>query len=308
MICSKGRRFFFPAAMSFLLLMALGRLLAALGIFPAGTDKSLNLYVIYIALPALVLQQVPKLHFSDQLLAPLLMPWAVIAVSAFLALLACRLLRWSKETAGALLLMAPLGNTGFLGLPMVEQFFGPDALAYAVVYDQLGTFLALSTYGTLVLALYSGGEKPRPAVLLRRLVSFPPFAALLLALMLRDVILPDWAQHLLAIAASSMVPVVMVAIGVQTKLLLPRDEIAPLAFGLALRMAVVPLLFIFSCRLLNISGEAVKVSLFETAMPPMVTASVLASVAGLKPQLSSALAAYGIVCAFLTLPVIYRLL
>ncbi len=127
--------FFYAAAMSFLLLMAFGRLLAATGVFPAGTDKSLNLYVIYIALPALILQQVPKLHFSDQLFAPLLMPWLVIAVAALLVLLICRLLHWSKETAGALLLMVPLGNTGFLGLPMTERFFGQEALAYAVVYD-----------------------------------------------------------------------------------------------------------------------------------------------------------------------------
>jgi predicted permease len=294
--------------MSFLLLMALGRLLAVLGIFPAGAEKTLNLYVIYIALPALVLQQVPKLHFSDQLLAPLLMPWLVIIVAALAVLLICRLMHWSKDTEGALLLMVPLGNSGFLGLPMVERFFGQEALPYAVVYDQLGTFLALSSYGTLVLALHSGGEKPGLPVLLRRLISFPPFAALLCAFMLHGVILPGWTQHMLSMTASSMVPVVMVAIGVQTRLLLPRNEVAPLAAGLVLRMAAVPLLFILGCHLLGISGEAVKVSLFETAMPPMVTASVLASAAGLKPQLSAALAAYGILCAFFTLPVIHWLL
>jgi malate permease and related proteins len=288
--------------------MILGRLLSALGIFPVGTDKSLNQYVIYIALPALVLQQVPKLTFSDQLLAPLLMPWLVIVVAALLVLLISHLLHWSKEITGALLLMVPLGNTGFLGLPMVEQFFGQAALPYAVVYDQLGTFLALSSYGTLILALYSSGTKPGLATLLKRLMSFPPFAALLVALLLRGVTVPAWMQNLLSMSASSMVPVVMVAIGVQTRLLLPRDELSPFALGLLLRLVIVPLLFILACRVFGLSSEAIKVSLFETATPPMVTASVLASVAGLKPQLSSALAAYGIVCAFFTLPVIYRLL
>ncbi|XCN72138.1 MAG: hypothetical protein Q3M24_17765 [Candidatus Electrothrix aestuarii] len=52
--------------MPFFLLLALGRLLDYLQIFPPGADKSLSLYVIYVALPALILRQVPELHFSGR--------------------------------------------------------------------------------------------------------------------------------------------------------------------------------------------------------------------------------------------------
>lgn len=108
--------------MPFVLLLALGRLLDYLKIFPPGADKSLNLYVIYIALPALILRQVPGLAFSGEYLAPLIMPWLVLLFSGLLVFLLCRLLHWSREITGALLLMVPLGNTAFLGLPMVEHF------------------------------------------------------------------------------------------------------------------------------------------------------------------------------------------
>ncbi|WPD21347.1 MAG: hypothetical protein SD837_14200 [Candidatus Electrothrix scaldis] len=43
-------------------------------------------------------------------------------------------------------------------------------------------------------------------------------------------------------------------------------------------------------------------------MPPIIMTSVLASVSGVQPRLSSAMAAYGIACAFFTLPVIYNFL
>ena len=166
----------------FFILLLSGLVLQYLKIFPADTDKSLNLYVIYIALPALILQQVPKLNFSGSILAPFIMPWLVVIVSGLLVLFLCRAMKWSSETTGALLLMVPLGNTSFLGVPMVERFFGSSGVPYAVLYDQFGSFLALSSYGTLILAMYGKGARQGWGDILVRIITFPPFIALLAAL------------------------------------------------------------------------------------------------------------------------------
>ena len=289
----------------FFILLLIGLVLQYLHVFPAETDKSLNLYVIYIALPALILQQVPKLDFSGNLLAPFVMPWLVVIFSSLLVLLLCRFMRCSRETTGALLLMVPLGNTSFLGVPMVERFFGSSGVPYAILYDQFGSFLALSSYGTLILAIYGSGSRPGPLDIIKKIFIFPPFLALMAALYLHGTSFPGWLDSLLSMAAKSLVPVVMVAIGFQMRLLLPKDELLPLAAGLTLRLLVTPVVFLFACKLFNLTGPAVKVSLLETAMPPMVTAGALASIAGLKPRLSSAMAAYGILLAFFTLPLIY---
>ncbi|MCL7487762.1 MAG: AEC family transporter [Desulfobulbaceae bacterium] len=276
--------------------------------FPVDTDRSLNLYVIYIALPALVLVQVPQLALSSELLAPLLMPWLVVVVSGSLVWLLCRMLGWSREITGALLLMVPLGNTSFLGIPMVEMFFGSPGVKYAILYDQFGSFLALSTYGTFILALYGGGEKPSPAGILRKIVFFPPFIALVAALALRSFIFPAWLLSMLEMTARSLVPVVLVAIGFQMRLRMPVSELLPFTAGLAIRLLAVPLIFILVCRLAGLTGPAIQVSLFETAMPSMVTAGALASIAGLAPRLTSALVGYGILASFVTLPFIFRLI
>lgn len=291
----------------FFLLMLIGQLLRHIPVFPKKTDVSLNLYVIYIALPALTLQQVPNLDFSDNILSPLIMPWLVILFSSVVVLLLCKTMRWSKEITGSLLLMVPLGNTSFLGIPMVEQFFGSAAIPYAVLYDQFGSFLALSTYGTLILALYGSGSRPGIVSILKRVFLFPPFLALVAALFMHGKTYPEWMSTFLSMAAASMVPVVMVAIGFQMRLFLPKDELLPLAGGLGIRLLLTPIIFLYICKITGLSGPATLVSLFETAMPPMVTAGALASIAGLKPRLSSAMAAYGILAAFFTLPFIHSL-
>lgn len=295
------------SVLPFFLLMLFGQILRHIPVFPKETDKSLNLYVIYLALPALTLQQVPKLNFSDNILSPLIMPWLVILFSGAAVLLLCKLMNWSKETTGSLLLMVPLGNTSFLGIPMVEQFFGSAAIPYAVLYDQFGSFLALSTYGTLILAIYGSGARPNLLSILKRIFLFPPFIALIIALCMYGKSYPEWLSTLFSMGAASMVPVVMVAIGFQMRLLLPKDELLPLAGGLTIRLLLTPIVFLYCCKIAGLSSPATLVSLFETAMPPMVTAGALASIAGLKPRLSSAMAAYGILFAFFSLPFIHSL-
>jgi predicted permease len=292
----------------FLILLAAGQVMRRIPGFPVDTDRSLNLYVIYVALPALVLVQVPKLVLTSDLLAPLLMPWLVVMVSASLVWILCRLLGWSRGITGALLLMVPLGNTSFLGIPMVEMFFGIPGVKYAILYDQFGSFLALSTYGTFILALYGGGESPSIGKTLRKIVFFPPFIALVVAMTLRSVTYPAWLVSMLEMTARSLVPVVLVAIGFQMRLRMPTSELLPFATGLTIRLLVTPLIFILACRLAGLTGPAIQVSLFETAMPSMVTAGALASIAGLEPRLTSALVGYGILASFVTLPFIFHLI
>ena len=288
-----------------LLLLAAGLVLRRLPVFPAETDRSLNLYVIYVALPALILIQIPSLHFSRAALATVIIPWCALILSALLVLILARILRWSREVTGALLLMVPLGNTSFLGIPMVEQFFGRHLVGYALLYDQFGSFLALSTYGTLILALYGQGDKPTLARVLIKIFTFPPLIALVAALALPPASLLTPIRPALSLAADSLVPVVLVAIGFQMRLLLPARELAPFVLGLGIKMLGIPALLIAVSRMLGFSGDPLRVALFEAGMPPMVTAGALAAIAGLKPGLTSAMVGFGILVSFFTLPLLF---
>jgi predicted permease len=288
--------------------LLIGIVLRRLPQFPKETAQVLNLFVIYVSLPALVLLKVPELTFSRDILSPVIMPWVMLLVSAGIILLAARLYHWPQETTGALLLLVPLGNTSFLGIPMVRAFFDEVGIPYAVLYDQLGSFLALATYGTVVLALYGSGSRPRLALIVKKVITFPPFLALVLAVICRDVRLPAPAASLLDSLAVTLVPVVMIAVGYQLTPRLRPEMMSPLLIGLSIKLIVAPLLALAICRFLGIDTLAVRVAIFEAGMPPMVSAGALAIMAGLAPELTAAMVGIGTLLSFLTLPLLFQLL
>lgn len=289
--------------------LLIGITIKRLPAFSKETGTVLNLFVIYISLPALVLLKVPELIFSRHLLAPALMPWGMLLSSAVVVLFLSKVFGWDKGTTGCLLLLIPLGNTSFIGIPMVKVFFGDKAIPYAVLYDQLGSFLALATYGSLVLALYGlGNTKPSVTDVVKKIVTFPPFIALLLAFFLRFFSYPDVTQNILEMLAATLVPLVMIAVGFQLQLRLNREVVGQLTVGLLIKLIAAPILALVFCRLAGLEGYAVNVSIFEAGMPPMISAGALAIIADLNPQLTAALVGIGLLVSFATLPALYQLI
>jgi malate permease and related proteins len=289
--------------------LAIGKILSRFPRFPEESAPVLNQFIIHVALPALILLKIPELVFSRELLVPALLPWVMLVSSAAAVLLGCRLFRWSRETTGALLLLAPLGNTAFLGIPMVTAFFGEEAVPHAVLYDQLGSFPALVTYGSAIIAIFSaGGKSPSASEAVKRIVTFPPFIALLLAFTLRPLAYPEFFTALLQSLAATLVPVVMIAVGFRLTFRLSHEISGPLAYGLSVKMIMAPAAALMLATLLDLQGLAVQVSIFQAGMPPMVLAGALALAANLSPRLAAAMVGLGILASFVTLPILYQFL
>jgi len=300
-----------PGVANFLIIgvcVLLGVLFRRLRIFPADTARSLNLYALYLSLPAVILLKVPQIGLSREMLAVAVLPWLMLLFSAGLVLAAARLCGWPRPIIGVLLLVVPLGNTSFMGVPMIQAFFGAAGIPYLIVYDQVGTMLIFATYGSLILALYGRDGAVNLAAIARRALFFPPTIALLIGLALRGWPYPAPLVQLLEGLAATLTPLVMTAIGFQMTLRLRRTTLAPLATGLTIKLLLAPLAALLLCRLLGWQGLAVDVAILEAGMPPMVTASALAVAAGMAPELAVALTGLGIIAAFLTLPILFSLL
>lgn len=291
------------------LMFLAGGLLTRAGVFSDAAADTVNRFVIYVSLPALVLHIVPGLHWEPSLWLLVIVPWATLLAGAVAIVLLGKLFAWPRPVLGALLLCAPLGNTSFLGFPMVAALRGPDAVHYAVLYDQLGSFLSLSTYGLWVIARFSGEAKPSLAIMAKRVVGFPPFIALLIALSfaLSPLAMPEPLDSVFARVGDTLSPLAMFAVGMRLRLRPPPQRSA-LALGLTTKMVLVPVCAWLLCRALGGHGLAADVAVLEAAMPPMLSAAALASMAGLAPELCAALAGYGIVAAFALLPLLSALL
>ena len=289
--------------------LLIGMLLRRLPAMPDNSGLVLNIYVLYVALPALILKNIKLLEFSFALLIPAVTPWLLLLVVVATVLLLSRLFGWSREVTGALLVILPLGNTSFLGFPMTEALFGQTAMPYAVVYDQIGSFIALATYVTIVAAIYSPTmTKPTPKAILLKIIGFPSFIALIVGLLIRDFTLPPLAVSLVDNLAATLVPVVMIAVGFQLSFRFSKSELSPLVSALCIKLLLMPVSAWLIWRALGQEGLAVQISIFQAAMPPMISAGAIAIMAGLAPRLVNGVIGFGILSGLMTLPVVYWLL
>lgn len=279
-----------------------GMLLRWTGRFPEATPAALNGYVIHVALPAAALLYLHNIPFAPNMVMIPLMPWLLFLLAwGFFALLG-RLLQLPRRTVGALILMGGLGNTSFVGLPMIEAYYGRELLGVGILTDQLGSFMTLSTLGVLVASLYSSGN-PSLRDMPRKVLFFPPFQALVLALILRPLPYPEWATLVLRKLADTVSPLALVSVGFQLRLTSLAGLKLRLATGLGFKLLLAPaLLSLGYLGLLGLRGPAIQVTLFEAAMAPMITAGIVAIDHDLDPPLATMLLGIGIPLSFATLP------
>ncbi len=292
----------FDAFALILAMLALGLVFQRLRVFPDNAAEVLNKVVLYVCLPASVLIYAPRLELGRDVLAVAAVPWLLLAATVALVSLATRALKLRADEHAVLLLCVALGNTSFLGYPLVRALLGEDALPYAVIYDQFGAFLILSTFGLYVLARYGGDAKPTAGLIARRIATFPPFLALVFGLTLMPEAPPAWIAGGLQRLADALLPLVVLAIGLSLQLKLPRDELKPLAVGLALKLALMPLIALGLAPLLGLDATMHDAVVLESAMPPMITAAALAISHRLAPGLAAAMVGYGILLSLVTLP------
>ncbi len=288
-------------------------LLAGIGLrktgrFPATTPAALNGFIIHISLPALTILHIHNLTIDSSLLLPAGMAWLLFGCSWLIFGAAGKLFKLDRGTAGALILVAGLGNTSFVGLPMIEAYFGKEFLGIGIIADQLGSFMVLSTLGILVATLHSSGNVT-PRQMARKILLFPPFQALILALLLRPLPFPEWSVQILQKLGSTLTPLALVSVGFQLLFGGMRQEIKPLAAGLAYKLVFGPaLIFLLYCGVIGATGTVIRVTIFEAAMAPMITAGIIAIDHNLRPQLVGMLVGIGIPLSFITLHIWHLLL
>ncbi|GAB4168121.1 MAG: AEC family transporter [Wenzhouxiangellaceae bacterium] len=293
-------------------MIGLGRLLAECRWLPEQTADVLNRVVITLCLPAVIFLHVPKLEASMELLPLVLAPWLLLAVSVAIVLPVARRLAWSRPVTAVLLVMIPLGNTSFLGFPLIQALVGQDAVRYAVVYDQFGSFLIVCTHVLFVLAWYGEGASPGPGrmivPIIGRMLRFPPMLALIGALWLGNAWFPQWLTAIAEALATMLLPLVTVAVGLKLRLRLVESYRLPLVFGLTAKLVVLPLIALLLVSVTGLQGPVRDVIVLESAMPPMITAAALLADARLAAPLATAMVAWGVLCSALTILLWDRLL
>ncbi len=260
-------------------------------------------FCILVAFPALIIQKLYPMKIAIGDLSIVAVAIFSIVFGFFVGFLLSRFLKLERASAAVVIMACGLGNTSFVGFPFVEALYGADALGYALLFDQFGSFLFLSIFGSMI-AAWGAGRDSSPKKLAKSVLTFPPFIAILAALALKLFELPSFVLLGTDKLAATLLPLVTIAVGMKIDVSHIKENINNTAAILALKMGVVPLAVLL---ILPPLGIVSKVALIESAMPPMVMVAVFATRYGLNEKLAVSAVALGVFASFAVIPLFYYL-
>jgi predicted permease len=276
-----------------------GFLLRSSHALPKDAHKGINAWIMYIAFPAVALHYVPSIPWSLHLLLPFAMPF-IVWFGAWITLkIATPLLKLNPSAFGALLLTSGLGNTSFIGFPLTQAYWGAEGLRIAVICDQL-SFIVFSTIGLVSAMHIAHSQNNNLRNVLIGLIKFPPFLSFGAALLLPHFVSFAAFDPLLKTLAGTLVPLALFSVGMQIQFSEWKRQIKFLMLGLSYKLFIAPLIILGIASLTGVRGIAAQASIFEAAMAPGITASIIAGEYGLDPKLSSLMASVGLVLSFIT--------
>ncbi|AAC07368.1 AEC family transporter [Aquifex aeolicus] len=290
--------FIYEKVFFILLIIAFAYTLKRGGIFKEEHALPFINYVIYFALPFTIFKNLRFLEIGKEVLGVVLIAWGAIFLSILFAFLFGKFLKLEEKTLRAFLLVSSFGNTAFMGYPFLYALEGNEGLKYAILYDQLGSFLMVITLG-LFLAI---GKFD-----LKELILFPPFIALVLSFLLHGVRFPQFFEHSVEIISGSLIPVILFSLGLRLNFTDMKSDYRTLFSALFIKMFLVPLLILVFLKIFGLTSLPYRVALIESAMPPMVFAGVLALKYELDFRLAFSAITLGIVISLFTVPV-FRIL
>jgi len=270
-----------------------------------GAAQGINAWILNIAMPAVILKYVPRIHWSMEALFPLAAPVIVVAGAWAFTHLAAVAGRWSRNERTALFLTSGLGNTSFVGFPLILAYYGSGGLTTGVLCDQV-SFVLLSTVGIGWAASARAATHPvagGPSVARTvgaKLLSFPPLLTFPVALLL-----PLWvdltpATPVFDALGATLAPLALFSVGIQISFTQARRGGSRLAAGLAYKLVLAPALVLAVALLCGLSGEAARITVFEAAMAPMITSAVVAAEYETSPSLATAMVGIGIPLSLVT--------
>jgi predicted permease len=140
---------------------------------------------------------------------------------------------------------------------------------------------------------------------LKKVLRFPPFLGCVSALVLPHFISLSALDPLFDKLAATVAPMALFSIGLQLQFKGWRDEVKPIAVTLFYKLILAPALVLLVFTLLSFNGIVTKVSIFEAAMPTLLTSGVVAEEYGLNPKLSNLIIGIGIILSLLTTAIWY---
>ena len=245
--------------------------------FPQNAPLTLNQFIIYVSLPALALYYIPKIKINSDLLYPLGIAWIGFLFSFLFFYFLGKRYKWSRKLTGCLIITAGLGNTSFVGFPIIQALYGEEGLKTAIIVDQPGSFVVMATLGILTATIFSKG-KTEPKTILTKILIFPPFIAFAIGCLL-NLLKLDFASDVQSVfqkLGNTVSPIALLSVGLQLKIDKHSQHWRFLGLGLFFKLMITPAIFFLLYKiLLHGKGITVDVSIIGAMAASMIETSTV---------------------------------
>lgn len=274
--------------------------------FPLALGK----FLFWVGIPLSIIGFMRRADLSGQIYLAPVVAWGAMLLGLLCSRLWVRVQGkdWPRPTQGSFSLAAMLGNTGYIGYPVVLLLpqLGLSVFGWALFYDALGTLLGSYGLGAILASEFSGSPavKSRPAWMAWSLevLRNPIIWAFGLGLSLKLVPLSPWLDNLLYGIAWTMVMLSLVLMGLRIQQLRSWQHLSRAGVAIAIKMLLLPLAVGLGLTALGVDGPPRLVMVLQAGMPSAFSNLVLAEAYDLDRELSVTCVGLSSVGLLLTLP------
>ncbi len=260
---------------------------------PRGLDAQLTRQVItssvfYVFLPALIIDVLWHAELGVKSLQYSALGVLSIIMTLSVSFLGGRLLRLPAQQMGAVLLATAFPNVTFLGLPVLEQLFGPWARSVVIQIDLFAVAPFLFTVGIVIVRHYGADTQESQSNSLGSFLNAPPFWSMFIAvaLNLMGVNSPDWLSSVLQRLANAVIPLMLFSMGLALSWHAVKLNKLPIALVVVvLKMLFMPWVALHIVQTMDFLPQYQAAAVLDIAMPSMLMGVVLCD----RYQLDSAL-------------------
>ncbi|MCA4777970.1 AEC family transporter [Empedobacter stercoris] len=271
--------------------------------------KGINTWILYLALPAVSFKYLPKVEWSQEMLFPILSTVVIAVGSLFYMKFYSKAKGYSERSQRSLELASGYSNTSFIGFPLISAFYGEQYLSIAIICDQT-MFLCLSTIG--IVSALKGGSNGSGTIsssfILKRLFTFPPFLGCISALILSQFVDLSPTEPFFDKLAATVGPLALFSVGLQLKFNGWRKLWSQISMSMVYKLIIAPAVVMLLALVIGIKGDVAKISIFEAAMPTLVTSSIIAEQFKLNTKLTNLIIGISIIVGFFTAAVWYEMI
>jgi malate permease and related proteins len=283
-------------------------------ILPAKFPMRLGQWLFWIGVPTSIVAFLRKTDLSGQVWVAPAVAYTAILLGAVLAGLAIYIIRFRtnkiipKPTQGSLILAAMVGNTGYLGYPIVLSLVGTQYFAWALFYDLLGTALGAYGFGVVLAAKFGSSsqncdrDSPKKTQVIKAILINPALWSFGVGLLLRPIPLPDVAVFCLDFVAWSALAASLLLIGMRLSQLSSWGSLKLASISLIIKMVFVPFVLGICLHRLGLTGKIAQVMVLQMAMPPAFATLVLAETFNLDREMAVTAVSVGSMILLITLP------